>query len=179
MNNLLNSGEIPNLWLPEDKELINNDLRKVAAEKGVYENIYGFYLQRMRDNLHIVLCLSPVGESFRMRVRMFPSLVNCCAINWIQSWPEEALLSVSSKFILEIDQIRDVSLKNKIAQICVFIHQSVEEESQVFYESLKRKVYTTPKSYLDLIKSYQIFLNEKYQLLQSRRNTLHTGLSKL
>ena len=165
VNNLLNSGEIPNLWLPEDKELINNDLRKTAAERGIFENIYSFYLQRMRDNLHIVLCLSPVGESFRMRVRMFPSLVNCCAINWIQSWPEEALLSVSSKFILEIDQIKDINLKNKIAQICVFIHQSVEEESQVFYESLKRKVYTTPKSYLDLIKSYQIFLNEKYQLL--------------
>jgi dynein heavy chain len=38
--------------------------------------------------------------------------------------------------------------------MCVFVHQSVEEESQVFYEAMKRRVYTTPKSYLDLIKSY-------------------------
>jgi dynein heavy chain, axonemal len=83
VNNLLNSGEIPNLWLPEDKDLINNELRPIAAEKGIYENIYSFFLQRMRDNFHIVLCLSPVGESFRKRVRMFPSLVNCCAINWV------------------------------------------------------------------------------------------------
>ena len=83
VNNLLNSGEIPNLWAIEDKELINNDLRQAAADRGIYENIYGFFLQRMRDNFHIVLCLSPVGESFRSRVRMFPSLVNCCAINWI------------------------------------------------------------------------------------------------
>ena len=44
VNNLLNSGEIPNLWAFEDKELINNELRVVAAEKGIYENIYGFYL---------------------------------------------------------------------------------------------------------------------------------------
>jgi dynein heavy chain len=99
INNLLNSGEIPNLWAPEDKELINNEMRKAAAEKGVFENIYGFYLSRMRDMFHIVLCLSPVGESFRLRVRMFPSLVNCCAINWVMTWPEEALLSVSSRFI--------------------------------------------------------------------------------
>lgn len=49
VNNLLNSGEIPNLWVQEDKDLINNELRKTAAEHGVYENIYGFFLQRMRD----------------------------------------------------------------------------------------------------------------------------------
>jgi dynein heavy chain len=62
---LLNSGEIPNLWLPEDKELISKDLKPIANEKGIYENFQGFFLQRMRDSLHIVLCLSPVGESFR------------------------------------------------------------------------------------------------------------------
>lgn len=84
VNNLLNSGEIPNLWLPEDKELINNELREIAAKKGVFENILAFFTNRMRDCLHIVLCLSPVGESLRKRIRMFPSLVNCCAINWIE-----------------------------------------------------------------------------------------------
>ena len=107
INNLLNSGEIPNLWLPEDKDTINNELRKTAAEKGIFENIYQFFLQRMRDNLHIVLCLSPVGESFRMRIRMFPSLVNCCAINWINAWPEEALLSVSSRFLQNNENIKE------------------------------------------------------------------------
>lgn len=69
----------------------------------------------MRDNLHIVLCLSPVGESFRMRIRMFPSLVNCCTINWINAWPHEALMSVSSRFIQKIEQIKEVDLKDKIA----------------------------------------------------------------
>ncbi len=44
VNNLLNSGEIPNLWLQEDKDLINNDLRKIAADNGIYENIYGYFL---------------------------------------------------------------------------------------------------------------------------------------
>ena len=179
VNNLLNSGEIPNLWAPEDKEQINSELRQIAAEKGIYENIYSFFLQRMRDCLHIVLCLSPVGESFRSRIRMFPSLVNCCAINWVQSWPEEALLSVSSRFISKMSQVKDPVIQEKIAKMCVFVHQSVEEETHVFYETLKRKVYITPKSYLDLIKSYSIFLAEKNHLLSSRRNTLFTGLTKL
>jgi len=98
VNNLLNSGEIPNVWEPEDKEEIQNSLRDQAMKAGV-ENVNNYFVARMRDYLHIVLCLSPVGESFRKRIRMFPSLVNCCTIDWVDSWPEEALLSVSSRFL--------------------------------------------------------------------------------
>ena len=29
-----------------------------------------------------VLCMSPVGETFIQRCRMFPSLINCCTIDW-------------------------------------------------------------------------------------------------
>jgi len=173
INNLLNSGEIPNLWEPEDKEQIKNEILDVL------ENQYQHYLQRMRDSLHIVLCLSPVGQTLRVRFRMFPSLVNCCTINWINPWPEEALRSVSSRFIKKIEFIKDEQLQDKLSEMCVFVHQSVDEESVEFYEALKRRVYITPKSYLDLIKSYDVFLAEKHASLSTRRNTLFTGLSKL
>ena len=55
------------------------------------------YLGRsqVRENLHIVLCCSPIGASFRNRCRMFPALVNCCTIDWFSEWPDEALLSVA------------------------------------------------------------------------------------
>ena len=39
--------------------------------------------------------MSPIGEAFRTRLRMFPSLVNCCTIDWFMPWPEEALKSVA------------------------------------------------------------------------------------
>ena len=57
----------------------------------------------MRDNLHIVLCMSPVGDAFRTRCRMFPSLVNCCTIDWFIEWPREALLSVATTFFETVD----------------------------------------------------------------------------
>ena len=59
------------------------------------------------------------------------------------------------------------------------VHRSVEEEAAAFHDALKRRVYTTPKSYLDLLKSYGIYLQAKHQQLSDRRNTLFTGLSKL
>lgn len=45
------------------------------------------FVSNVRDNLHIVLAFSPVGEKLRNRCRMFPSLVNCCAIDWFDRWP--------------------------------------------------------------------------------------------
>ena len=39
-------------------------------------------LSTVRENLHVVLCMSPIGAGFRNRCRMFPSLVNCCTVDW-------------------------------------------------------------------------------------------------
>ena len=53
----------------------------------------------MRANLHVILCFSPIGEPIRVRTRRFPALVNCVVIDWFQPWPEEALQSVSKRFL--------------------------------------------------------------------------------
>jgi dynein heavy chain len=34
---------------------------------------------------------------------MFPSLVNCCTIDWFTEWPREALLSVSQSAFEHVD----------------------------------------------------------------------------
>ena len=54
-------------------------------------NIFAAYVQRVRGNLHVLLAFSPVAAQFRARLRMFPSLVNCCTIDWFHKWPAEAL----------------------------------------------------------------------------------------
>ena len=110
INNLLNTGEIPNLWKPEDKDKIVNGVRPVVIEMKKVESIEVInqtFVQRIRDNLHICLCMSPVGDTLRVRCRMFPSLVNCCTLDWFSRWPEEALLYVSSEFLKELDLPND------------------------------------------------------------------------
>jgi len=48
---------------------------------------------------------SPVGEVFRARLRQFPSLVNCCTIDWFSAWPPEALQSVATSFLNELPEL--------------------------------------------------------------------------
>jgi len=35
VNNILNSGEIPNLWEGEDRDYINNEIKPIALENGI------------------------------------------------------------------------------------------------------------------------------------------------
>lgn len=96
INNLLNTGEIPNLY--EKKEEIDelyNSLRILASKLKITdsssERLWSLYIEKVRENLHILLCMSPVGESLRIRCRKFPSLVNCCTLDWFPPWPSDAL----------------------------------------------------------------------------------------
>ena len=57
-------------------------------------NIFTLYLARVKRNIHIVIGMSPIGDAFFTRLRMFPSLVNCCTIDWFTEWPEEAVEGV-------------------------------------------------------------------------------------
>jgi len=149
----LNTGEVPNLFLPEDYDNIVNNVRPVLVELkrvDTVDNILMTFNERVRDRLHITLAMSPVGDSLRVRCRMFPSLVNCCTLNWFDRWPEQALLYVSSEFLKDVEVGSD-DVKRNLSEMCMKIHTSVEEASNEFFEKLRRKVYTTPKSYLDLI----------------------------
>jgi dynein heavy chain len=181
LNNLLNTGEIPNLMAPEDKDEINNGVRPVCQEKKIIDtidNIAQLFVNRVRENLHICLCMSPVGETLRVRCRQFPSLVNCCTLDWFGRWPEEALLFVSSEFLKELPDCSKEVVAG-LAEMCMKIHTSVEDMSEQFYESLRRRVYTTPKSYLDLISLYTQVLEQKRSEFNTNKNRLAIGLKKL
>lgn len=63
--------------------------------------------------------------------------------------------------------------------MCMIIHTTVEESSDWFYAQLRRRVYTTPKSYLDLINLYLIALDQKWNEFNINKNRLSNGLKKL
>lgn len=44
--------------------------------------LWNYFVDKTRESLHVVLCFSPIGNAFRERLRQFPSLVNCCTIDW-------------------------------------------------------------------------------------------------
>ena len=117
INALLHTGEVPNLFAADERGEIMEAVAGQAAASQSGEDkgadfgplaLFQFFVNRVRDNLHIVLAFSPIGDAFRNRLRMFPSLINCCTIDWFTSWPEDALEMVAKKFLEEVDLEDDV-----------------------------------------------------------------------
>ena len=67
--------------------------------------LFAFFVNRCKENLHVVVAFSPIGDAFRNRLRQFPSLINCCTIDWFNEWPAEALESVAIMFLNEIPEL--------------------------------------------------------------------------
>lgn len=82
-------------------EMIKPRARRAGRDSSLTE-LYAYFVDQCRINLHMVICMSPFGTAFRKRLRMFPSLVNCCTIDWFSTWPEEALRSVATRFVEEV-----------------------------------------------------------------------------
>ncbi len=67
INNMLNSGEVPNIWENADeKGKIVESVRPIhisMKRPDIPDLIYNTFVERVRDRLHIVLCMSPVGNA--------------------------------------------------------------------------------------------------------------------
>ena len=94
-----------------------------------------------------------MGSTLRVRGRKFPALINCTCIDWFHEWPQEALISVSMRFLNELEIIPE-AIKPSVAQFMSYVHGSVNEMSKVYLMNERRHNYTTPKSFLELINLY-------------------------
>ncbi|XP_053845413.1 dynein axonemal heavy chain 1 [Vidua macroura] len=183
INNLLNSGDIPNIYNPEDQDQIMTAMKPIVRDLGqqpTKANLMAAYTARVRSNIHMVLCMSPIGEVFRARLRQFPSLVNCCTIDWFNEWPAEALQSVASSFLSELPLLGSGNDDmDGMIQVCVAIHQSVAKKCQLFLAQLGRHNYVTPKSYLEFLSIFSSLIGKKQQELKTAKNRMQSGLDKL
>jgi len=70
INNILNTGDITNLYEDEDMQKILERIIPYVKKLGRGESSdekYATYIERLRDQFHIILCMSPVGDGLRIR----------------------------------------------------------------------------------------------------------------
>ncbi|GBF96391.1 dynein heavy chain axonemal [Raphidocelis subcapitata] len=84
VNDLLASGEVPELFAPEDRDEIVNAMRaetKAAGLLDTAENCWGTFIRKVKSNLHVAFTSSPVGEAFRVRSQRFLATINSTVID--------------------------------------------------------------------------------------------------
>ncbi|KAL4716976.1 hypothetical protein ACJJTC_012787 [Scirpophaga incertulas] len=181
INDLLASGEVADLFSDDEIENILAGVKNEAKGAGLPETrevCWKFFIDRVRKQLKVVLCFSPVGSTLRIRSRKFPALINCTSINWFHEWPQEALVSVAMSFLDDL-HVLPIDLKNSIARFMAHVHTTVNVMSKAYLSTERRYNYTTPKSYLEQISLYSKLITNKTEDLQAKIIRLENGLDKL
>ncbi|KAE8298053.1 Dynein heavy chain 1 [Larimichthys crocea] len=163
INNILNSGDVPNLYATDEQERILTAMKPVVQDLGhqlTKANLMAAYIRRVRSNIHTVLCMSP--------------------IDWFNAWPEEALQAVATSFLNELPELEaSPTAMRGLALMCVKIHQTVARKCEQYLAELSRHNYVTPKSYLELLKIFTDVNGRKKHELCSGRQRMKSGLDKL
>ncbi|KAL5971244.1 Dynein heavy chain 7 axonemal [Taenia solium] len=195
VDNLLNSGEVPNIFTSEERaevtELVQAAIevenRKNAATPGgggprVTQDmsplaLFTSFVNRCRANLHVIIAFSPIGNAFRNRLRQFPSLINCCTIDWFTPWPEDALERVARRSLESLGM--EAQLRDSVTLIFKHFHTSIANLSEKFFVELGRKTYVTPTSYLEQIASFERLITKKKNEIMMAKTRYLNGLDKL
>lgn len=183
LNDMLSSGNVPELFNQDERDGIVGSITNEVKASGEtdYSNpdvCWEYFINKVRSNLHIILCFSPVGKNFAKWCRQFPALANTTVIDWFLSWPEQALKSVAQKFLSEIELGGEAITKN-IADYMAFCQIKVTETCEEYFTQEKRHAYTTPKSFLELIEFYKRLLESKRRENSDKTERLVSGIDKI
>jgi len=181
MNDLLASGDIAGLFSQEDQDNIIGNVRgkvKAAGLDQSNDGCWDFFMSKVKSNLHVALCFSPVGDDFRRRATQFPALINNVVIDWFHPWPKDALLDVARKFLEEVDLGED-EVREGVIEFMPYSFEIVGIKSEEAKIKERKFIYTTPKSFLELIALFSSMLGKKKKQLEDQMEKYENGLLKL
>ncbi|XP_060709267.1 dynein axonemal heavy chain 8-like [Hemiscyllium ocellatum] len=184
LNNVLSSGEVSNLFARDELDEITQSLiapmkKEAPRIPPTFDNLYEYFINRARTNLHVVLCFSPVGEKFRSRALKFPGLISGCTMDWFSRWPREALVAVSNYFLSGFYIACSAEVKAQLVATMGLFHDRVYQTCEDYFQRYRRRTHITPKSYLAFINSYKSVYTEKHANINELAEHMQLGLSKL
>ena len=184
MNSILATGEVVGLLQKDEKEAACNEVRNdfvrdnPQAEENTM-NLYNYFLNRLRDNLHIVLSFSPLHHKFPIRAQMFPAVFSGVNINWFLPWPGEALVAVSANFLKNFKIDTTEENRNRLYELMASFQNRIRDMSTTYLSRMRKHVYVTPRSFLCFIEYYKKLYATKYNEVNVQEKSVNIGLRKL
>ena len=165
VNSLLSTGEVPGLYKPAELEPLLAPLKDLAAEQGWRGSLYSFFLQRIKNNLHLVLILDSTRSEFSYTCESNPAFFKHCKLLWMSDLPVDTMQQIP-RMLLQ-GQVPDAVLTPELLQHITLIHDSC------------RGLGATPTAFAAFIKGFATVHNEKRDAKEQRVQRFQAGLQKL
>jgi len=175
ISNLLTSSFIPDLFSRDEIELIKNEI--LISDIVLNQDPIDVFKKHIRNNLHIILTFSPSSTIFQRSLMSFPSIIKETSMEWFRPWSSSSLRSVAFESLST--SITDQSLLKSIVQLCVKVHQSVENASTLFLHEKKRYVAVTPSHFFHLLSLFSQRLNESDKESSAKILEYESGIEKI
>lgn len=184
INSVLLTGEIPGLFAKDEIMAITADLRNSFVKERVgmddtQDNLKQYFIDKVRDNLHLMICMSPMNPKFPVRARKFPGIISCPTIDWFLPWPSDALVALSKAFIQNFNVECTPEVKVGLMTHMGMVHSMVTEVCEEYFTKMRRRVFQTPKSYLSFIQNFTGLYSVKLGELKVKESRVNLGLQKL
>ncbi|XP_053664403.1 dynein axonemal heavy chain 2-like [Anopheles marshallii] len=159
--------------------------------------------QKVRSNLHFVLCLPLEVAAFRIILQRYPSLARGLTVDCMHDWPEASLLEISKKYLLKNVPLNvpiqgaeagDTAKKARRRESLV---QSTEERLQIATHDLlfrihyavqteatlptaaKRNIIAPCSWYFELLDTFERVLREKRLELLALHRKFRVGIERI
>jgi dynein heavy chain len=184
INGALLTGDVPGLFTKEEMMAATADVSSLFSktfpgEDSTPTRLRQFFIDIVRDQLHMVLCMSPANPKFPKRARKFPGIISGCTIDWFLSWPQDALVAVSRGFIGDFEVECTDDEKEQLMIHMGEVHNMAVQVCDDYFQTMRRNVYQTPKSFLSFLTDFKTMYGTKLETLKKKAANIELGLDKL
>ena len=169
LDSLINNGEIHGIFNKEEYEnIVSQAKAKITSDELKSQINSAFVLseffQRVKENLHIFIEMSPSGSNLRERVRTHKSIINCSNVIWVEEWPDSGFKAVAE---YHFKNLKMSGYKDAIIDIMITMHHDA---------SLLAR---TPNVFADFIQNFIKASNEITSKLTELQEKFESGIEKI
>ncbi|XP_066907622.1 dynein axonemal heavy chain 10 [Halyomorpha halys] len=180
INNLMSRDDSLSIFSNMEKLSIISEIQKLENFPSDFPDkneIWKHLEIKCKQFLHILLLMTPSMDFLRSKFLKFPGLINNATIDWMTSWPTEALYAVGRRFINEAVNVPE-QFKKSIVESIVYVHERSSEYLEKT-ESICFQAYITPKHYLDFIKLYLHLFEMKHFQITAQNQLFEIAIEKV
>ncbi len=166
INSLLSAGEIPGLYNPEELEPLLSPIREDCLQENFKGTVFQYFAQRIKTNLHIVICMDFTNPGFNMNCESNPAFYKDCAVVWMEGWSEKTMTRIPTMMLHHESQW----LSESSYAWFYAVHRVVADRDPAIASS---------RHFIKLINGFKAVFSKKRAKINERQKHLKNGVSKL
>lgn len=197
---------LPSKASPSAATIAAASRRDVFVDTSSETDLYRWFLQNIKENLHVVFAINPSSDEFSSRTVASPALFNRCTVDWLGDWNLDTLTQIAEerlRVILDLTPrmptalgpdsaaskssvtatpvaVESDAIRSSVAGALCHIHLSTQRiNTALRVRQAYQGTFITPRHFSDVITHFITLYKEKVDGSTAQYHHFRNGLTKL